>query len=166
MAGAKGCPSGKCRYDMEGNVFEVDERYECIRLIGKGAFGAVCAARDKVTGADVAIKKIMNATESKVDAQRTVRELRILTNLSHENVISIKDVMRPADKGFQDIYIVTERMDLDLHKALRTLSISGEHVKVLIHQVRQLVMHGLHDACCIRSMSQMGTGSSVQSCFS
>jgi serine/threonine protein kinase len=117
-------------------VFEVDERYECQRIVGVGAFGTVCAALDTITGEEVAIKKINNATENLQEAQQTIRELRILKGLCHDNIIAIKDVLRPADSQIQDIYIVTKLMDMDLRKAFKTLYVSGEHIRTLTYQVR------------------------------
>ena len=41
---------------------------------------------DSETNEMVAIKKICNVFDSKVDAKRTFRELRVLRHLDHENV--------------------------------------------------------------------------------
>ncbi len=38
--------------------FDLPERYEPIKLIGKGTYGAVVSATDKMTGEKVAIKKL------------------------------------------------------------------------------------------------------------
>jgi serine/threonine protein kinase len=40
----------------------------------------------------VAIKKITNAFENAIDAKRTLREIKLLRHLHHENVIRIVDV--------------------------------------------------------------------------
>ncbi len=42
-------------------MFTVDDRYEFIKRIGYGAYGVVCAATDKKTNQNVAIKKIPKA---------------------------------------------------------------------------------------------------------
>lgn len=44
-----------------GSVFTVEERYEFIKRVGYGAYGVVCAAKDKKTNTNVAIKKIPKA---------------------------------------------------------------------------------------------------------
>lgn len=36
---------------------------------------------------------------------------------SHENVIAVRDIMRPACQEYNDVYIVYELMDTDLHQA-------------------------------------------------
>ena len=79
-----------------GNVFEVQSRYAPIKPIGKGAYGVVCSARDVRSDARVAIKKITNAFENAVDAKRTLREIKLLRHLKHENVIRIADVVAPT----------------------------------------------------------------------
>ena len=60
-------------------------------LVGQGAYGVVVASRDRKTkdpeNSLVAIKKIEKAFEHKVFAKRTLRELKILRLLKHENVI-------------------------------------------------------------------------------
>jgi mitogen-activated protein kinase 1/3/mitogen-activated protein kinase 6 len=81
-----------------GNVFEVQSRYAPIKPIGKGAYGVVCSARDVRSDARVAIKKITNAFENAVDAKRTLREIKLLRHLRHENVIRIADVVAPVSK--------------------------------------------------------------------
>lgn len=59
-------------------------------LVGSGAYGTVVSADDKdATEEDnkqVAIKKIERAFEHPLFAKRTLRELKILRLLSHENV--------------------------------------------------------------------------------
>ncbi len=46
------------KYDFNGINFELPERYEPIKLIGKGTYGAVVSATDNLTKAKVAIKKL------------------------------------------------------------------------------------------------------------
>lgn len=89
--------------------FEIDERYTPIKAVGKGAYGVVCSAKNAATGEKVAIKKITNAFENLVDARRTLREMKLLRYLQHENVIAVRDIMRPPSKdAFNDVYIVYE----------------------------------------------------------
>ena len=123
-----------------GNVFEVQSRYAPIKPIGKGAYGVVCSARDVRSDARVAIKKITNAFENAVDAKRTLREIKLLRHLRHENVIRIADVVAPrevrsirrgtkkktgngtarAPASFDDVYVMYELMDTDLHQIIRS----------------------------------------------
>ena len=39
-------------------MFELPEKYETIKLIGKGTYGSVISARNRETGEQIAIKKL------------------------------------------------------------------------------------------------------------
>lgn len=84
-------------YMVLGSKFEVEKRYEIIDPVGSGAYGVVVAAKD-LRAEDqennlVAIKKIEKAFEHKVFAQRTLRELKIMRLMQHDNVIGIKTIL-------------------------------------------------------------------------
>ncbi len=49
--------------------------------MGSGAYGHVWRAIDRRTRAPVALKKIFDAFQNSTDAQRTYRELTMLTQL-------------------------------------------------------------------------------------
>ncbi len=58
-------------------------RYEIKEVIGRGSYGVVCAAVDKVTKERVAIKKIQNVFDNVADATRILREIKLLKLLKH-----------------------------------------------------------------------------------
>ena len=58
------------------------------QAIGKGAYGVVCSAKNLSNSEKVAIKKIGNAFENLTDARRTLREIKLLRHLRHENIIA------------------------------------------------------------------------------
>lgn len=106
-------------YMVLGSKFEVDKRYEIIDPVGSGAYGVVVAAKDLEAEDQennlVAIKKIEKAFEHKVFAQRTLRELKIMRLLQHDNVIGIKTILKPKSRrDFKEIYVVSELMETDL----------------------------------------------------
>lgn len=72
---------GKARYQLWRTDFEIDDKYEPIKAVGRGAYGVVCSAKNNVTGEKVAIKKITNAFENLIDARRTLREMVLLRHL-------------------------------------------------------------------------------------
>ena len=113
-------------------------RYAPIKPIGKGAYGVVCSARNVDTDEKVAIKKIANAFENAVDAKRTLREMKLLRHLKHENVIRIVDVVRPTKsvKDYNDVYVMYELMDTDLHQIIRSNQpLSDDHCQYFIYQL-------------------------------
>ena len=88
--------------------------------MGQGAYGVVVAAKDTSVeeGEDgnlVAIKKIEKAFEHKVFTLRTLRELKIMRLLQHDNIMSIKTILKPKSlEDFNELYVVSELMETDL----------------------------------------------------
>lgn len=128
---------GKHYYMLWRTIFEIDTKYAPIKPIGKGAYGIVCSARNSESGEKIAIKKIANAFENTTDARRTLREIRLLRHLNHENIIGLKDIMKPADRRtFNDVYIVYELMDTDLHQIIRSSqNLTDDHCQYFIYQL-------------------------------
>jgi serine/threonine protein kinase len=127
---------GKCAYTLWRTLFEIDEHYVPIKAIGKGAYGVVCSAKNLRTGEKVAIKKISNAFENLTDARRTLREIMLLRQLKHDNIISLKDILRPSTKDFNDVYLVYELMDTDLHQIIRSSqALTDDHFQYFVYQV-------------------------------
>mmetsp|Transcript_2583 Transcript_2583/g.7327 ORF Transcript_2583/g.7327 Transcript_2583/m.7327 type:complete len:397 (+) Transcript_2583:376-1566(+) len=120
-----------------GNLFECPAKYTPIKPIGKGAYGVVCSARNIETDEKIAIKKIGKAFENLVDAKRTLREIKLLQHLCHENIVQIKDILPPPSRDrFKDVYVVYELMDTDLHQIIRsTQPLSDDHCQYFIYQI-------------------------------
>ena len=121
----------------EGQFFEVDVRYQNLKMVGSGAYGMVCAADDELTGSRVAIKKIANVFGNLIDAKRIIREMKLLRHFEHENLIAITDIMfhPPNSRNFDDIYIVTNLMETDLDRVIRSKQgLSEQHYQYLIYQ--------------------------------
>ncbi|OQV12800.1 Mitogen-activated protein kinase 3 [Hypsibius exemplaris] len=120
---------------VKGQFFNVGPRYVNLRYIGEGAYGMVVSAHDNVTNTEVAIKKI-SPFEHQTYCQRTLREIKILNRLKHENIIDIKDVLRaPSIDLMRDVYIVQCLMETDLYKLLRTQKLSAEHICYFVYQI-------------------------------
>ena len=60
--------------------------------MGEGAYGFVVSAMDTVAKERVAIKKV-SPFEHQTYCQRTLREVKILTRLKHENIIDLRDIL-------------------------------------------------------------------------
>lgn len=128
---------GKHYFSMWQNLFEMDTKYMPIKPIGRGAYGVVCSSVNTDNNEKVAIKKIHNVYENRIDALRTLRELKLLRHLRHENVIALKDVMMPIHKkSFKDVYLVYELMDTDLHQIIKSSQLlSNDHCQYFLFQV-------------------------------
>nr|AKJ87098.1 mitogen-activated protein kinase [Pinus massoniana] len=126
------------QYNIFGNLFEVFSKYiPPIRPIGRGAYGIVCSAVNSETNEEVAIKKIGNAFDNRIDAKRTLREIKLLCHMEHENIIAIKDIIRPPQReNFNDVYIVYELMDTDLYQIIRsTQPLTEDHCQYFLYQL-------------------------------
>ncbi len=121
------------------NRYVIDQRYNNLRPIGDGSYGIVVSAVDKVTGRKVAIKKIKDTFMDVVDAKRILREIKLLRHLNtHENVISILDLMSvpPNSDQFDDIYIVTNLMESDLERIIRSKQVlTNQHLQYFLFQI-------------------------------
>ncbi|XP_075495721.1 mitogen-activated protein kinase homolog NTF4-like [Primulina tabacum] len=125
-------------YNIFGNFFEVTAKYKPpVVPIGKGAYGVVCSALNSETNQLVAIKKIANAFANKTDAKRTLREIKILRHLEHENIVAIRDIIPPPQREtFNDVYIAYELMDTDLHQIIHSnQALSEEHRQYFLYQI-------------------------------
>ncbi|KAG9453294.1 hypothetical protein H6P81_006198 [Aristolochia fimbriata] len=72
-------------YYVLGNLFEVTSKYvPPIHPVGRGAYGIVCCVKNVETDEEVAIKKIGNAFDNRIDAKRTLREIKLLIHMDHE----------------------------------------------------------------------------------
>lgn len=111
----------------------MSKRYEKIKFIGEGQFATVYKARDKEKDVEVAIKKIKigNMQEAQDGVNRTaLREIKLLQELHHENVIALLDVYGKDSS----ISLVFEIMESDLEQILheRKIWLSFAHIKSYI----------------------------------
>ena len=138
---------GKHYYTMWQTMFEIDTKYVPIKPIGRGAYGIVCSSINQETNEKVAIKKINNVFDNRVDALRTLRELKLLRHLRHENVIALKDIMMPIHRrSFKDVYLVSELMDTDLHQIVKSSQpLSNDHCQYFLFQLLRGLKY-LHSA--------------------
>ncbi|KAJ1933213.1 mitogen activated protein kinase [Linderina macrospora] len=67
---------------------------------------------------------------------RTLREIKLLKFFNHENIISILDIVRPASfDQFNEVYIIQELVDIDLHRIIKTQPLSEDHVQYFLYQI-------------------------------
>ncbi|XP_053547558.1 mitogen-activated protein kinase 7-like [Bombina bombina] len=118
--------------------FEVGDEYDIIETIGTGAYGVVSSAQRKDTGQKVAIKKIPNAFDVVTNAKRTLRELKILKHFNHDNIIAIKDILKPviSYSDFKSVYVVLDLMESDLHQIIHSSQpLTLEHARYFLYQL-------------------------------
>lgn len=122
------------------SVFRLENRYEIIDALGSGAYGTVVAAEDKECKEEesnlIAIKKIERAFEHPFFAKRTLRELKILRLLSHENVIDLITIQKPESRENLELYWVFDIMETDLDQIVKSKQpLSSDHTQFFIYQI-------------------------------
>ncbi|PRD22986.1 UNVERIFIED_CONTAM: Serine/threonine-protein kinase NLK [Trichonephila clavipes] len=107
------------------------------RPIGYGTFGVVWSVTDPRDGKLVALKKMPNVFQNLVSSKRVYREIKMLCFFKHENVLSALDLLQPQNlELFQEIYVITELMQSDLHKIIVSPQpLSTDHIKVFLYQI-------------------------------
>ncbi|TID28610.1 hypothetical protein CANINC_002366 [Pichia inconspicua] len=126
-------------------TFNVSDYYEIKEIVGEGAYGIVCSAIYKPTKHKVAIKKIQ-PFERTMFCLRTLRELKLLKHFNHENIISILDIQIPYDfESFNEVYLIQELMETDLHRVIRTQKLTDNHCQYFIYQTLR-ALKALHSA--------------------
>ncbi|KAI0067013.1 Pkinase-domain-containing protein [Artomyces pyxidatus] len=125
--------------------FSVGENYQLLDVIGEGAYGIVCSAVHGPSQRKVAIKRITPFDHS-MFCLRTLREIKLLRHFHHENIISILDILQPPSiDEFKEVYLVQELMETDLHRVIRTQTLSDDHCQYFIYQTLR-ALKALHSA--------------------
>ncbi|GLC34170.1 hypothetical protein PLESTM_000165800 [Pleodorina starrii] len=115
----------------------VDE-YERLNRVSEGTYGVVFRARCKKTGRICALKKIKMEKERDGFPVTSIREINILLNLHHPNIVNVSEVVMGS--RLDQIYMVMEFMDHDLKslmndKSQMTRPFSVAEVKCLMLQL-------------------------------
>jgi mitogen-activated protein kinase 1/3 len=83
----------------------------------------------------VAIKRI-TPFDHTMFCLRTLREIKLLRHFHHENIIAILDILKPPSiHQFNEVYLVQELMETDLHRVIRTQELSDDHCQYFVYQV-------------------------------
>ncbi|CAD6193605.1 unnamed protein product [Caenorhabditis auriculariae] len=91
--------------------------------IGEGTYGVVYKGRNKRTNAMVAMKKIRLESEDEGVPSTAVREISLLKELQHPNVVGLQAVIMQESR----LYLVFEFLSMDLKKYMDQLK-NGEYL--------------------------------------
>jgi len=92
-------------------------KYEKLGVIGEGTFGVVLKCRHKETDEVVAIKKFKEGCEEDEASKKiTLREVKLLRALKHENIVELKEAFRR--KGV--LYLVFEHLEMSVMDLLES----------------------------------------------
>jgi len=90
------------------------DRFEKLAKIGEGTYGTVYKAKDKETGDILALKKIRLDAEDEGIPSTAIREIALLKQLQHPNIVRLYDVVHTEKR----LTLVFEYLDYDLKKYL------------------------------------------------
>ncbi|KXS15992.1 Pkinase-domain-containing protein, partial [Gonapodya prolifera JEL478] len=83
------------------------DAYDKISPIGEGTYGMVMKCRHRESGLTVAIKKFKESEEDMQIRKTALREVRMLKQLKHDNIVNLLEVFRRKGK----LYLVFEYVD-------------------------------------------------------
>ena len=126
--------------DIEEHVLR---HYEPKKLMGSGAYGHVWKAVERRTKHTYALKKIFDAFQNSTDAQRTYREVSILSQLEHPHIVKLHKAIRA--KNNRDLYLVFELVEADLHSLVGEQVLQEAHIRFVCSQMLRGLAY-LHSA--------------------
>lgn len=130
---------------IDGKVkMKIPSYLKFIKKVGSGAYGTVASFEDNRSKEKLAVKKITDAFHDLVDGKRILREVKLLRFMKHDNISCILDLYPPDSPDFEDIYIVTDLMETDLHRVIYSKQVlNEEHHQYFSYQILRglLYMH-------------------------
>jgi len=92
------------------------EDFVKIEKIGEGTYGVVFKGKNTKTGEIVAMKKIRLESEDEGVPSTAIREISLLKELQHPNIVCLQDVLMQEAK----LYLIFEFLTMDLKKYMDT----------------------------------------------
>ncbi|CAI4224973.1 unnamed protein product [Auanema sp. JU1783] len=114
--------------------FSLDD-FVKLEKIGEGTYGVVYKGRNKKTSQMVAMKKIRLESEDEGVPSTAIREISLLKELKHPNVVALEDVIMQENR----LYLIFEFLSMDLKKYLdqQPKGLSKETVQSYLFQICQ-----------------------------
>merc|ERR1711991_1272294 len=109
------------------------DKYTKIARLGEGTYGVVYKAQNKQSGAVVALKRIRLSNEETGVPCTAIREIALLKELKHANIVELKDVLHSDKK----LTLVFEFADMDLKQYMDSIGggLEVATVKTLLLQL-------------------------------
>lgn len=121
---------------MDAPVPSALEDYVKIEKIGEGSYGVVFKGRHKKSGDIVAMKKVKIDAEEEGIPATSIREISMLRDIQHPNIVQLKDVLMSDLK----LYLVFEFLTMDLARFMKInqTGLDPRMVKSYTHQILQV----------------------------
>ncbi|KAH8378243.1 hypothetical protein KR093_010324 [Drosophila rubida] len=116
------------------------EDFEKIEKIGEGTYGIVYKGRNRLTGQIVAMKKIRLEADDEGVPSTTIREISLLKELKHPNIVCLEDVLMEENR----IYLIFEFLSMDLKKYMDSLPsekhLDSQLVRSYLYQITNAIL--------------------------
>lgn len=126
-------------------------QFQQLEKLGEGTYATVYKGRNRATGQYVALKEI-NLDSEEGTPSTAIREISLMKELKHENVVTLYDVIHTENK----LNLVFEFMDKDLKKFMDTYGVKGaldvKQVKAFMFQLLNGVMFCHHNRVLHRDL--------------
>jgi len=130
--------------------YEVNESFDSVGwyklggALGEGYYGSVRIGTHAKKDEEYAVKILKKTNISRFkDLKQIAEEIHVLKTYRHPNIIHLEEVIHAAD----NIYVVTERCFMDLHKYNSeiglTLESAREVIYGILHPLQHLHMRGI-----------------------
>ncbi|KAI4103003.1 MAG: hypothetical protein L6R37_004085 [Teloschistes peruensis] len=120
----------------------MDKRYpssfQQLEKLGEGTYATVFKGRNRQTGELVALKEIHLDSEEGTPST-AIREISLMKELKHENIVSLHDVIHTENK----LMLVFEYMDKDLKKFMDSRGQGGQLDYVTIKSFMYQLLNGI-----------------------
>ncbi|KAI8980431.1 protein serine/threonine kinase [Pilobolus umbonatus] len=113
------------------------DKYQKIEKLGEGTYGIVYKAQNRETNEVVALKRIRLDNEEEGVPCTAIREISLLKELKHPNIVRLYDVLHTEKK----LTLVFEYLDSDLKKFLD--SYGGDIDVITIKQLMYQLLKGI-----------------------
>uniref|UniRef100_A0A0B7AWF9 Protein kinase domain-containing protein n=1 Tax=Arion vulgaris TaxID=1028688 RepID=A0A0B7AWF9_9EUPU len=115
------------------------DEYSKIEKIGEGTYGVVYKGRHKKSNRLVALKKIRLESDEEGVPSTAIREISLLKELQHPNIVSLEDVLMQENK----LYLVFEFLSMDLKKYLDSIPSGGLMDPMLVKSYLYQITEGI-----------------------
>lgn len=121
-------------------------RFELVQEVGRGGFGVVWEARDRVLGRTVAFKALRAGGSPDIREERLLREAEAAARLAHPNIVTLHDVGRSEHGPYLVLELLrgetlAQRLDRGLVPLPEAIHLALEVAKGLAHAHAQGVVH-------------------------
>ena len=130
-------------YQLPSNCFS--SHYKILSFLGEGSYGRVFKAREISTGRVIAVKKVLIGNSHSI-YKKTIKEINLLKNLDHPNIVKYYDYFEEEDC----IYLMMEYLEGWTLKQYinNNQNITEESARIIIKQLLKALSY-LHYTCDI-----------------